>query len=222
MRPQSQFSRSCVRAISIFPGSVHIFSCSRICRPIVRTHKSLTDTWMWTLGLWPWNSFSGNICFEFSVLCLCNAAHIMFSSRRKLFKLPIRKLIIILIRKLFKILISPCSASVSQKLLIVHIRKLFKIHISPCSLCQTETIYNIYQPLFCLCQTEAIYNTNQPLFCHCQDRNYLWYLSAIVLFVRQKLFLIPISSCSSSVRTKTIYDTYQTFFWVSLSGRNYL
>ncbi len=161
----TQGKSTCVRAISIFPGSVHIFSCSRICRPIVRIHKSLTDTWMWTLGLWPWNSFSGNICFEFSVLCLCSAAHIMFSSRRKLFKLPIRKLIIILIRKLFKIhvLISPCSASVSQKLLIVHIRKLFKIHISPCSLCQTETIYITYQ--------ETVYYSYQPVF-SLWDRNY--------------------------------------------------
>ncbi len=28
---------------------------------------------MWKLGLWPRNSFSGNICFEFSVLFLCSA-----------------------------------------------------------------------------------------------------------------------------------------------------
>jgi hypothetical protein len=35
-------------------------------------HKSLTDTWMWKLVLWPCNSFSGNICFQFSVLVLCN------------------------------------------------------------------------------------------------------------------------------------------------------
>ncbi len=34
--------------------------------------KVLTDTWMWKLGLRPRNSFSGNICFEFSVLCLCS------------------------------------------------------------------------------------------------------------------------------------------------------
>jgi hypothetical protein len=27
---------------------------------------------MWKLGLWPCNSFSGNICFEFSVLVLCS------------------------------------------------------------------------------------------------------------------------------------------------------
>ncbi len=32
-----------------------------------RQIASLTDTWMWKLGLWPRNSFSGNICFEFSV-----------------------------------------------------------------------------------------------------------------------------------------------------------
>jgi hypothetical protein len=28
---------------------------------------------MWKLGLWPRNSFSGNICFEFTVLVLCSA-----------------------------------------------------------------------------------------------------------------------------------------------------
>jgi hypothetical protein len=29
---------------------------------------------MWKLGLWPRNSFSGNICFEFSVLALCSVS----------------------------------------------------------------------------------------------------------------------------------------------------
>jgi hypothetical protein len=29
---------------------------------------------MWKLGLWPCDSFSGNICFEFSVLVLCSAS----------------------------------------------------------------------------------------------------------------------------------------------------
>jgi hypothetical protein len=28
---------------------------------------------MWKLGLWPRNSFSGNISFEFSVLVLCSS-----------------------------------------------------------------------------------------------------------------------------------------------------
>ncbi len=60
----------CLWAIYIFPGSVHIFSCSRIGRPSVGIYKSLTDTLMWKLGLRLRNSFSGNICFEFSVLCL--------------------------------------------------------------------------------------------------------------------------------------------------------
>ncbi len=60
----------CLWAIYIFPGSVHIFACSRIDRPIVGIYKSLTDTWMWKLRLRLFNSFSGNICFEFSVFCL--------------------------------------------------------------------------------------------------------------------------------------------------------
>ncbi len=40
-------------------------SCSRMGRSMVVIYKLLTDTWMWKLGLWPSNSFSGNICFEF-------------------------------------------------------------------------------------------------------------------------------------------------------------
>ncbi len=49
-------------------------SCNRIGRSIVWKYKSLTKTWMWKLGLWPRNSFSGNICFKFSVLVLCSAS----------------------------------------------------------------------------------------------------------------------------------------------------
>ncbi len=43
----------CLWAVYIFPGLVHKFSCSRICRPILRLriYKSLTDTWMWN---WNW------------------------------------------------------------------------------------------------------------------------------------------------------------------------
>ncbi len=35
-------------------------------------YNSLTDTWMWKLGLRPRYSFSGNICFKFSAFCLCS------------------------------------------------------------------------------------------------------------------------------------------------------
>ncbi len=42
----------------------------RICNSV---YKSLTDTWMWKLGLWLRNSFSGKICFEYSVLVFCRA-----------------------------------------------------------------------------------------------------------------------------------------------------
>ncbi len=69
-RPPSQFTFMCLWAIYIFPGSVHIFSCSRTGRLIVGIYQSLTNTWMWKLGLRPRNSF----CFEFSIWCLCSAS----------------------------------------------------------------------------------------------------------------------------------------------------
>ncbi len=48
-------------------------SSSRKSRPIEGIYNSLTDTWMWKLGLRPRYSFSGNICFKFSAFCLCSA-----------------------------------------------------------------------------------------------------------------------------------------------------
>ncbi len=68
----------CLWVIYIFPGLVHIFYCSRIGRSIVGIYKWHTDTWMWKLGLWPRNSFSGNMCFEFSVLVLCSVGWTFF------------------------------------------------------------------------------------------------------------------------------------------------
>ncbi len=73
-------------AIYLFLGSVHIFSCSRIGSPIVGIYKSLTDTWMWKLGLRPHNSFSGNICFAFSLLRLCSVISLEWiRSKMKMF-----------------------------------------------------------------------------------------------------------------------------------------
>ncbi len=57
---------------------LHI-SSSRIGRPVVGIYKSLTDTWLWKLGLRPRYSFSGNICFEISVFCLCSADLLVIS-----------------------------------------------------------------------------------------------------------------------------------------------
>jgi hypothetical protein len=53
--------------------SLHI-SSSRTGRPIVGLYNSLTDTWLWKLGLRPRYFFSGNICYKFSAFCLCSAA----------------------------------------------------------------------------------------------------------------------------------------------------
>ncbi len=75
VRPISTFM--CLWAIYILPVLVQIFSYSRIGRPIVEIYKSLTVTWMWKFGLRLCKSFSWNICFEFSVLCLCSVSRIV-------------------------------------------------------------------------------------------------------------------------------------------------
>ncbi len=63
----------CLWAIYMYSPRIGIhISSSRIGRPIVGIYKSLTDSWMWKLGLRPRYFFSGNICFEISVFCLCS------------------------------------------------------------------------------------------------------------------------------------------------------
>jgi hypothetical protein len=56
----------CLRAIYMFPGSVHIFPPAEKADPSWIIYDSLTDTWVWELGLSPRHSFSGNLCFKFS------------------------------------------------------------------------------------------------------------------------------------------------------------
>ncbi len=46
--------------IYIFPGSVCLFCCREICGQILGIYESLTDTWMWKLGLRPCNSQKRN------------------------------------------------------------------------------------------------------------------------------------------------------------------
>ncbi len=55
-------------------------SSSRKGRPTVRIYNSLTDTWMWKLGLRPRYSFSGNICFKFSAFCFCSVRDVWHMS----------------------------------------------------------------------------------------------------------------------------------------------
>jgi hypothetical protein len=62
----------CLWAIYIYPGSVHIFSWSRIRRPIVGIYKSFTDTWMWKLGLRLRNFVFRIFVSNFSALCPCS------------------------------------------------------------------------------------------------------------------------------------------------------
>ncbi len=59
-RPQSHVETAvstftCLWAIYIYSQSVCLFCCG----PILGIYKSLTETWMWKLGLRPRNSFSG-------------------------------------------------------------------------------------------------------------------------------------------------------------------
>jgi hypothetical protein len=72
-RPQPQFPHSwvCERIIYSQDRSTYFLQKNSQIDP-GNIYKSLKDTWMWKLRLWPRNSFSGNICFKFSVLCFCS------------------------------------------------------------------------------------------------------------------------------------------------------
>jgi hypothetical protein len=65
-------STSCVFERFIYSQDQSTYILQQNSRPIVGTYNSLTDTWMWKLGLRPRYSFSGNICFKFSAFCLCS------------------------------------------------------------------------------------------------------------------------------------------------------
>jgi len=76
-RPRSQFLQSCICERYILYSEIltiglpfFVYCC---CGPIVGIYKSLTETWMWKLGTRPYSFISGNICFEFSVHCICSA-----------------------------------------------------------------------------------------------------------------------------------------------------
>ncbi len=82
----------CLWTIYIFPRSGHLFSCSRIGRPIRGIYKTLKETWMQELGLKLRSSFPGNNCFAFSVLILYsvdNTLGIDFKYGSRSFKLAI-------------------------------------------------------------------------------------------------------------------------------------
>jgi hypothetical protein len=62
----------CLRAIYICPWSVCLCCCRKICGPNLGIYKSLTDTWIWELGLRPRNSYSGNTYMGFLLQCMLN------------------------------------------------------------------------------------------------------------------------------------------------------
>jgi hypothetical protein len=64
-RPQSQFPHSWV--FYIFTQSICLFCCRWTA--ILRIHKSLTDIWMWKLGLRQRNSQKRNTLMGFSLQC---------------------------------------------------------------------------------------------------------------------------------------------------------
>ncbi len=73
-RPQPQFPHSCVCERFIYSQDQSTYFLQKN-RPTHRGNiysNSLTDTWMWKLGLRPRYSFSGNICFKFSAFWLCS------------------------------------------------------------------------------------------------------------------------------------------------------
>ncbi len=85
--PISTFT--CLWVIYIFPESVHIFPPAEKADPSWEyICNSLTDTWMWKLGLRPRYSFSGNICFKFSAFCLCKVLPWNYLLILKSFQLP--------------------------------------------------------------------------------------------------------------------------------------
>jgi hypothetical protein len=61
-------------------------TANRIGRSLVGIYKALTDTLMGKLVLWPRNSFSANICFEFSVLVLCSLFYQNNATKREFLK----------------------------------------------------------------------------------------------------------------------------------------
>jgi hypothetical protein len=77
-------------------------SSSRKGRPRVEIYDSLTDTWMWKLGLRPQYSFTGNICFKFSAFCLCSVVPYSLSA----FPGPVRLLLLVPDRGLYHIFFS--------------------------------------------------------------------------------------------------------------------
>ncbi len=59
----------CVWGIYIFPRSGCLFCWRKICGSILGIYKSITDTWMWKLGLRPHNPFSRNTYMGFLLQC---------------------------------------------------------------------------------------------------------------------------------------------------------
>jgi hypothetical protein len=67
--------------IFVFPeiGLVHIFSSRRIGRPIVGIYKSLTETWMWKLGLGHAIHFLGIFVSNFCIVSLqCGLCYVQY------------------------------------------------------------------------------------------------------------------------------------------------
>jgi len=72
--PVPIFTFLCLWTIYMLPELFHIFSCSRIGRLIVWIYIKIARRHINVdIGTEATQLFSGNICFEYSVLCLCSA-----------------------------------------------------------------------------------------------------------------------------------------------------
>jgi hypothetical protein len=79
-RPQSQFPHSCVCERFIYAHNWSTYYAAGKYGQILGIYKTLTDTWMWILGLRPCNSISGYTYMGFSLKCIAQWTFTLWSA----------------------------------------------------------------------------------------------------------------------------------------------